>query len=113
MTHIKQFTLIISLLMLSNCASAPWKSYPMSQSPDFSCVTGSEAGYDVYVWKCLDGKRVVISQKCAGLYGCHSTKKEVVACGAKTKREELHFMREPSYPNCQNKPILWQTESKN
>lgn len=103
--------MIFCLALSAGCASAPWKEYPMKTLPDHSCLTEGEAGNDVYVWKCVDNKRVVISQYCAGIYPCRSPKKEEVACGTLSTLEQDILKQEPKYPKCKNVPKQWQVDN--
>ena len=54
--------------------------------PDLQYQTGTTHGYDMFVWNCVDGARVVISQYSAEMT-CQRAKLEVAPCGARTSLE--------------------------
>lgn len=89
------------------CATAPWKEHPMSTAPDFTCHFGDEVERSLYVWECLDGKRVVIWQFCAGFYPCERATREEAACGTFTPIEKEAAERDKAYPKCEKKPEPW------
>ena len=75
------------LLALSGCCTAPWVRFPEKTPPDRSCTTGSAVqGTDVYIWECLRGQKVVVSQYSAEMT-CQSATREVLACGARSTLE--------------------------
>jgi hypothetical protein len=79
---------IALVLVLGGCCSDPWSAYPEKTPPDRSCTTGSGVqGTDVYIWDCLGGQKVVVTQYSAEMT-CQSPKREKVACGAKTAIED-------------------------
>jgi hypothetical protein len=79
--------LTVPLLALAGCCSDPWRAYPETKPPDRSCTTGSAVqGTDVYIWDCLQGKKVVVTQYSAEMT-CQSPKREELACGAKSAIE--------------------------
>ena len=87
MTHraVGACALVVALV---GCAQYPWVTHPMSRAPDRSCRTGGGAGHDVWMWDCLDGRHVVVSQYCGGLVGCSKAEREETACGDKTPLEK-------------------------
>ena len=58
----------------------------MATSPDRQCRTGTEAGYDVYIWECIGGERVVLSSYSSPI-SCSQPVEEKVACGKVTSIE--------------------------
>lgn len=78
----------IILILITSCASPPWKKFPMKVKPDVSCYTGSESGSIAYIWECYEGERVVIYQHQAGPYVL-SARKQTTACGNLTEIEVL------------------------
>src|SRR5262245_31388138 len=78
---------LLLVLGLAGCCSDPWQAYPQSHPPDRSCTTGSAVqGTDVYIWDCLAGHKIVVTQYSAEMT-CQSPKREELACGAKTAIE--------------------------
>jgi len=65
----------------------PWREFPMSTPPDRQCRKGTEGGYDVYVWNCHDGARVVIYKYFTYL-GSREPVREEVPCGGRAPIEE-------------------------
>ena len=106
--HVAAATIAV---LLTACSTALWKKYPLSTLPDFACSTEGEAGYDVYVWECVNQKRIVISRFCAGLYPCSSEKREEVPCGTKSQLEDQLTQRGIEYPQCQKSPKPWQIDT--
>ena len=73
--------------LLSGCFCAdPWKAFPEIAPPDRSCSTGSVHGNDVYIWDCLRGQHVVVSQYSAEMT-CQRAVRETSACGTTTPLE--------------------------
>ncbi len=69
---------------LAGCCQDPWEAFPEKNPPDRQCVTGgSAAGFDVYVWECLRGQRVVLAQYSAEL-SCRKPERATAACGGET-----------------------------
>lgn len=82
------FCLLLLLLLLVGCCSRPWQTFDMPSPPDRSCRTnGGVSGYDVYIWKCVNNQKVVISQYTAEM-SCKKAQKETVACGQLTPLEK-------------------------
>lgn len=59
----------------------------MPTPPDHSCRTGGGVGHDVWIWECVENRRVVIYQYCGGFVGCRPAEREEVACGGRTPFE--------------------------
>jgi hypothetical protein len=76
--------------ILAACGTRPWVKYPSSTPPDQSCQIGVEAGDDVYVWNCLNGRHTVIVQFVSA-FGGSDPVREVVDCGRRTPYEEAHM----------------------
>ena len=74
-------------LLLTGCEPDPWQSFPLSVEPDQQCRTGTEQGYDVYLWHCHQGQRTAIFRRCSALFGCNSTQRQTVRCGSATPIE--------------------------
>ena len=76
------------MLALAGCLCRdPWNAYPESTPPDRSCTTGSGThGDDVYIWECLRGTKVVVSQYSAEMT-CRSPVREELPCGQKSALE--------------------------
>jgi hypothetical protein len=82
--------LALLLLGSSGCCASPWSRYPRRQLPDESySLGGATHGFDVYVWRCVDGQRIVVSQYSAEMT-CQAAQQETVACGAETAFERAH-----------------------
>jgi hypothetical protein len=81
--------LLLSLLVfpLAGCVAKAWGTHPMPRPPDRSCRTGGGVGHDVWIWHCIDGKHVVVSQYCGGFVGCSEAEREEAACGEETPLE--------------------------
>ncbi len=54
--------------------------------PDVQFQTGTTHGYDVFIWTCVDGEHVVVSQYSAEMR-CDIANIERVPCGTRTKLE--------------------------
>jgi hypothetical protein len=59
----------------------------MPARPDRSCRTVGAAGYDVYVWTCLNNEHVAIYKYSAEM-SCAEPQKEVASCGQQTSIEQ-------------------------
>ena len=59
----------------------------MEAAPDHQCRTGGDGGYDLWIWECVDGERVAVTQYCTGLSGCREAEREATACGGTTELE--------------------------
>jgi hypothetical protein len=79
----------VSALLAAGCfCSKPWSAFPEETPPDEQYTTGSAThGTDVYVWRCLKGQRVVVSQYSAEMT-CSSAKRETAPCGGTTPIEQ-------------------------
>lgn len=93
-------------LLFSGCATAPWVKHQMGVMPDISCQTGSEAGYNIYIWNCYKNRKNVIYQKSAGLYS-FPAQKQIVECGAETDFEKEIELSSKSAEICKRKPPEW------
>ncbi len=74
-------------LLLTACEPDPWQTFPLSVAPNQQCRTGTEQGYDVYVWHCHQGQRIAIFRRCSALLGCDPTERQSVSCGSTTPIE--------------------------
>ena len=59
----------------------------MGRQPDKSYRTGETHGYDVYIWNCLNNKRIVIYRFTAEMT-CKEPVKETTICGDNTNIEK-------------------------
>lgn len=67
----------------------PWTSYPERTPPDEQYIAGGVThGYEIYVWECLRGQRVVVYDYKAE-WSCESPKRQTAPCGTKTPIEVL------------------------
>lgn len=82
-----RLSLVSVSLLLVSCTADAWVTHPMPRPPDRACRTGGGAGHDVWIWDCVAGEHVVISQYCGGFVGCREAERETVACGRKTPLE--------------------------
>src|ERR1700733_10728611 len=71
----------------TSCMRDPWKTYPMDTPPDITCRVGSVAGWNVWVWKCVDGERVAIGKHSAEMV-TSAPEKDTAACGTVTALEQ-------------------------
>jgi hypothetical protein len=78
---------IAAALVLLGCTAKPWDVHPIPVAPDRTCRTGSDAGYDVWIWECHQDRKTVVRQFCGGLIGCKDAEREDVACGEVTTFE--------------------------
>jgi hypothetical protein len=78
----------LSALALTGCfCQKPWDAFPEKTAPDEQYSVGSAThGTDVYVWRCLNGQRVVVSFYSAEMT-CSAPKRETAPCGATTPIE--------------------------
>jgi hypothetical protein len=72
---------------VASCTRDPWKTYPMDSPPDITCRTGSVAGWNVWVWKCVDGERVAIGKHSAEMFSS-AARKDTSPCGTLTDLEQ-------------------------
>lgn len=81
-------TSVLVLLALSGCCAKPWSlSDAPKVPPDVQYREPSAThGNDVYVWTCVDGQHVVISQYSAEMT-CASPKLETFPCGTESPLE--------------------------
>ena len=78
---------LAALLLMPGCDCAdPWAAFPERTPPDQSCSTGSVHGFDVYIWHCLRGQRVVVAQYSAEMQ-CRPPERAVAPCGTLTTIE--------------------------
>lgn len=97
---------IFLTLFCTSCASPPWVKHQMDAMPDISCQTGSETGYNIYIWNCFKNKKNVIFQKSAGLYS-FTAQKQLAECGTETDFEkEIEFSSKRN-EICRKKPPEW------
>src|SRR5690606_8329884 len=62
---------------LVGCATNAWNKYPINVLPDNTCrMGGPEGAVRYYIWKCLDNKRVVISQSHSILFSSSANRYE-------------------------------------
>ncbi len=105
----KYLLLVVFAFILTNCASKPWKKFSIDANPDKTCWTGSEAGYEVYVWDCHNSEHIVVYQWQASLYSFPS-KMEKVSCGEKTKFEKEFSIEQYPKGVCKKKAAPWRTK---
>lgn len=90
-----RFALLLGLVWIAyqlvtkvaSCTRDPWKTYPMDSPPDITCRTGSVAGWNVWVWKCVDGERVAIGKQSAEMFS-GAAQKDTAPCGTLTALEQ-------------------------
>ena len=96
-------TVLLSLslvLAAVSCCRRPWKVFPdMPGSPDQSYMTGTVYGYDVYIWECVKGERIVVFQYFAEM-SCRKAEMQKVACGRQAPIE-----KEIERMNMEKKPV--------
>lgn len=78
----------VMLAAVSGCTEHAWVTHPMAAPPDRTCRTGGGAGHDVWIWSCVHGRHVVVSQYCGGFVGCSEAEREETACGEATALEK-------------------------
>ncbi len=104
---LRRFNFLFFALLVTSCATRPWVKHPMDEMPDVSCQTGSEAGYDIYIWKCFKNKKNVIFQKSAGLYS-FPAQKQIAECAGETDFEkEIEFSSRNTEICNKRKPPEW------
>ena len=96
-------TMVLFQFVLSGCASDAWNKYPIQTKPDYTCLFGGgEVSERFFIWKCLDGKRVVIKQKRAFLGDLPASKYEA-SWGDKTELENDNYANlDPGQSECAN-----------
>jgi len=75
-----------ALLAADACCCAGPPRGALSTPPDHECMTGLEGGYDIAVWDCLDGGRVV-AYRWSSTVGCSGVTVQRAACGELTTFE--------------------------
>lgn len=81
------FVISATTLIICSCAYEPWKKFPIKEQPDFSCGTGGVAGYEIYVWNCVENKRVAVYQFQTEFIS-HPWTKEMSECNRVTSIED-------------------------
>jgi hypothetical protein len=92
--------LLLLVMAAASCCRRPWSMFPdMPGSPDQSYRTGSVFGYDVYIWECLKGERIVIFQYSAEM-SCRKAEMQKVPCGQQAPIEkEIEKMEKSPVPD--------------
>lgn len=106
MKKLSFYTALIITILITACATAPWKNHKISTQPDVSCWTGSEAGYELYIWNCLNNEHVVVYQWQAGLY-TYPSQIEKTQCGKQTEFEDNMHFKEGKSPTCKHEAKTW------
>lgn len=98
--------LVIFLFILSGCCSKSWTKFSGMQPPDQSYRTGSDGGYDVYIWNCLNNRRVAI-YKFTASFTCREPERQTTECGGVTPIEvELKDAIKRKVPDSLNWPAV-------
>jgi hypothetical protein len=72
-----------SFLLLIACHDDPWTSQDAPKvRPDEEFRTGTEAGFDVWIWHCYEGQRIVIMQHGSAFFGAGRPQTTTGPCGA-------------------------------
>lgn len=103
---LRRFNFLFLALLVTSCASPPWVKHQMDVMPDISCKTGSEAGYNIYIWKCFKDKKNVIFQKSAGLYSLPA-QKQIAECAGETDFEKKILFSSRDTEICKRKAPEW------
>jgi hypothetical protein len=84
------------LLFLAGCpCNDPCTDQGLPLPPDSACRLGIEAGDDIYVWECVDDRRVVVTYGGSAFFGCPSPPTRFEApCGELTEYEIENFGEE-------------------
>lgn len=98
---------LIMILALCGCASA-WKKHPIPTQPDYSCSTTGAAGYDYYIWDCLNNEHVVVYQFFGEFFVTSAAEIEKVKCGELTAFEQNIKVREQGRNTCKRPAQPWQ-----
>jgi len=78
--------ILFALAAVTGCCSESWVKFPVMQGPDLSYRTGADGGYDVYIWNCMNNRRVVI-YKFTASFTCREPEKQTSQCGEITPIE--------------------------
>lgn len=82
------FALVV--VLVAGCCAEPWRKHPEATRPDEQySLGGSVHGYDVYLWRCLRGARVVVYQYSAEMT-CQAAMRETAPCDGVTGFEQSH-----------------------
>ncbi len=95
----KHVSPLLLTLVICSCSAVPWRTYQIDDNPSYTCKTGGEGGYEIYVWECLNNERVVIFQWQSGLFK-YATKRQVSACGELTEFEKKMNLENGKSPKC-------------
>lgn len=76
----------LMLVLLSACSSNKYVVAAGLPAPDSGFQTGTAFGYDVYIWECYRGKRIVVYRESAEMRVGPFVREEA-ACGAMTPIE--------------------------
>ena len=85
----KAFRIIAALVWLTSAGcwcGSPHVAGAPTVPPDEQVQTEGVHGYDLFIWHCVGGQHVVVSQW-SGEMSCAAAKLERVACGQKTSVE--------------------------
>lgn len=79
--------ILLPLFVALGCGKAAWIEHPSPTPPDRSCQRGGvESATSYYIWDCLGGEKVVISQV-INYFGAYHAERETAACNATTAIE--------------------------
>jgi hypothetical protein len=76
--------LVCSSALAGCCLEQPRHALPTA--PDHECSTGTTHGFDIAVWDCVDGERVVAWRRSTEMT-CSGVTVERAACGEPTEVE--------------------------
>jgi len=84
---------LLTLFLISSCSSNRNTIAEGLPAPDIGYITGSVAGYNVYIWECYQGRRIVIFNTSAEFTSSDYIRQES-PCG-ETTRIEKQLINEP------------------
>lgn len=78
---------LVVLFLLSSCSFNKYVIAAGLPNPDSAFQTGTAAGYNVYIWECYQGKRIVLYNVTTELLS-RPYEREETACGGTTEFEK-------------------------
>jgi len=85
--YINYAAIAMITIFLGACCTQPWNRFPQLKRPDTSYRTGHSHGYDLYIWECREGKRMVVYRHAGGMT-CSEPVLETAPCGGQTPIEK-------------------------
>lgn len=109
---INMIRLFCLILIITGCALRPWEKFSelANSPPDSSCQTGNVSGYDIWIWECHNGERIVVYQVSSEMSRGEASV-EKVACNKNTPFELEHNLKKHPNGECRRE-LPWNPKIK-